>query len=92
VRKGKNPAVKKEVNWRSRRTLARKKHSGWAEEGAARALIESNPALKQFRRQLLLDITSEGLRIQMSTSRTVRWHRPAPAAARASSCARSRPC
>ena len=29
------------------------------------ALIESNPVLKQFRRQLLIDITSEGLRIQI---------------------------
>ena len=29
------------------------------------ALIESTPSLKQFRRQLLLDITSEGLRIQI---------------------------
>ena len=29
------------------------------------ALIESAPSLKQFRRQLLLDITSEGLRIQI---------------------------
>jgi len=28
-------------------------------------LIESNPALKQFKNQLLLDITSEGLRIQI---------------------------
>lgn len=28
-------------------------------------LIESNPTLKQFKKQLLLDITSEGLRIQI---------------------------
>jgi chemotaxis protein MotB len=28
-------------------------------------LIESNPALKQYKKQLLLDITTEGLRIQM---------------------------
>lgn len=28
-------------------------------------LIESNPALKQFKNQLLIDITSEGLRIQI---------------------------
>jgi flagellar motor protein MotB len=28
-------------------------------------LIESNPALKQFKSQLLIDITSEGLRIQI---------------------------
>ncbi|MBC7404956.1 MAG: flagellar motor protein MotB [Cytophaga sp.] len=29
------------------------------------AVIESNPTLKQYKKQLLLDITSEGLRIQM---------------------------
>jgi chemotaxis protein MotB len=29
------------------------------------AAIESNPILKQFKKQLLLDLTSEGLRIQM---------------------------
>ena len=29
------------------------------------AMIESNPTLKQFKRQLLIDITSEGLRIQI---------------------------
>ncbi len=29
------------------------------------AAIESNPTLKQYKKQLLLDITSEGLRIQM---------------------------
>lgn len=29
------------------------------------AAIESNPTLKQFKKQLLLDITTEGLRIQM---------------------------
>ena len=29
------------------------------------AAIESNPTLKQYKNQLLLDITSEGLRIQM---------------------------
>ena len=29
------------------------------------AVIESNPVLKQYKKQLLLDITTEGLRIQM---------------------------
>lgn len=29
------------------------------------AIIESNPTLKQYKKQLLLDITTEGLRIQM---------------------------
>ena len=34
-------------------------------KGEIEALIESNPTLKQFRNQLLLDLTSEGLRIQI---------------------------
>ncbi|MHB1359239.1 MAG: flagellar motor protein MotB [Rhodocyclaceae bacterium] len=33
------------------------------------ALIEANPALKQFKNQLLIDITSEGLRIQIVDER-----------------------
>ena len=33
--------------------------------GQRQRLIESNPALKQFKNQLLIDITSEGLRIQI---------------------------
>lgn len=34
-------------------------------KGKIEAAIESNPTLKQYKKQLLLDITSEGLRIQM---------------------------
>lgn len=34
-------------------------------KGKIENLIESNPALKQYKKQLLLDITTEGLRIQM---------------------------
>jgi chemotaxis protein MotB len=34
-------------------------------KGKIEAVIESNPTLKQYKKQLLLDITSEGLRIQM---------------------------
>ena len=34
-------------------------------KGDLEALIESSPTLKQFKNQLLLDITSEGLRIQI---------------------------
>jgi len=34
-------------------------------EGRLKAAIDSNPTLKQFKRQLLIDITSEGLRIQI---------------------------
>jgi chemotaxis protein MotB len=46
--------------------LAREEAARLAELKAhLEGLIESNPSLKQFRRQLLLDITSEGLRIQI---------------------------
>ena len=68
VRKGETPApVKKEVNLEAaRRTLAQEEAQRLRDlKGQLEALIESNPALKQFRRQLLLDITSEGLRIQI---------------------------
>lgn len=34
-------------------------------KGRIEALIEANPALKPYKKQLLLDITSEGLRIQI---------------------------
>jgi chemotaxis protein MotB len=34
-------------------------------KGKLEKLIETNPVLKQFKKQLLLDITSEGLRIQI---------------------------
>lgn len=34
-------------------------------EGRLKEAIDSNPTLKQFKRQLLIDITSEGLRIQI---------------------------
>ena len=34
-------------------------------ESRLKAAIDSNPTLKQFKRQLLIDITSEGLRIQI---------------------------
>jgi chemotaxis protein MotB len=34
-------------------------------KGKLEKLIETNPVLKQFQRQLLLDITSEGLRVQI---------------------------
>ncbi|NDI86607.1 flagellar motor protein MotB [Undibacterium crateris] len=34
-------------------------------KGKIEAVIESNPTLKQYKKQLLLDITTEGLRIQM---------------------------
>jgi chemotaxis protein MotB len=68
VRKGETPpAVKKEVNLEAaRRTLAQEEAQRLRDlKGQLEALIESNPSLKQFRRQLLLDITSEGLRIQI---------------------------
>ena len=34
-------------------------------KGQIEALVEANPSLRPFKNQLLLDITSEGLRIQI---------------------------
>jgi chemotaxis protein MotB len=68
VRKGEvSPAAKKEIDLEAaRQRLAQDEAQRLRElKVQLETLIESNPALKQFRRQLLLDITSEGLRIQI---------------------------
>ena len=50
----------------AKRQLAREEAARLRElKSRIEALIESTPSLKQFQRQLLLDITSEGLRIQI---------------------------
>lgn len=68
VRKAEAPAAaKKEVDLEAaRQRLAQEEAQRLRElKAQLESLIESNPALRQFRRQLLLDITSEGLRIQI---------------------------
>jgi len=68
VRKGETPpAAKKVLDLEAaRRKLSEEEAQRLRDlKGQLEALIESSPSLKQFRRQLLLDITSEGLRIQI---------------------------
>jgi chemotaxis protein MotB len=68
VQKGETPAAAKKVLdiEAARRKLEQEEAQRLRDlKGQLEALIESNPSLKQFRRQLLLDITSEGLRIQI---------------------------
>jgi len=67
VKKGDTPAEKKSYNLKAaqaeleRIETANLKQLKNRLEGA----IDANPTLKQFKRQLLIDITSEGLRIQI---------------------------
>ena len=67
TRKGEIEAVKKTYNLQAAEAaLARadaERLKGLKEK--IEAAIESNPTLKQFKKQLLLDITTEGLRIQI---------------------------
>ena len=67
VKKGEIPPQKKVLDVQAaQRQLARQEAQRLTElKGRIEALIESTPALKQFQRQMLLDITSEGLRIQI---------------------------
>ncbi len=67
VKRGANPAEKKTVDVKAAEAeLARKERAmlGDLKNRIERA-IESNPALRQFRNQMLLDMTTEGLRIQI---------------------------
>ncbi|HUL93776.1 MAG TPA: flagellar motor protein MotB [Burkholderiales bacterium] len=68
VRKGEPPSpVKKEFDAEEARRRLGQEEAQRLRDLKARleAMIESSPSLKQFKRQLLLDITSEGLRIQI---------------------------
>ncbi|WP_153109214.1 flagellar motor protein MotB [Propionivibrio limicola] len=58
LRESSSGEVRKEFERRERAALGLLKQN-------IEKLIELNPALKQFRNQLLLDVTSEGLRIQI---------------------------
>ncbi len=67
VKKGETHADKKRINLQAFKAdfekLEKQRLEGLKAE--IEALIEANPTLKQFKNQLLLDITSEGLRIQI---------------------------
>ena len=67
VKKGDSPAQKKTYDLKSAQMAlerAEAERLGLL-KGRIENAIESNPMLKQFKKQLLLDITTEGLRIQV---------------------------
>jgi chemotaxis protein MotB len=67
VKRGETPAEKKTINLQRLKEdferIERQKLESL--KGELEALIEASPALKQFKNQLLLDLTTEGLRIQI---------------------------
>ncbi|HZV65940.1 MAG TPA: flagellar motor protein MotB, partial [Telluria sp.] len=67
VKKGEVPADKKTYDLKAAKAALEKEESARLQQLKAKieATIEANPLLKKYKHQLLLDITSEGLRIQI---------------------------
>jgi chemotaxis protein MotB len=67
VKRGDIPAEKKTINLQKLKAEFERQEREKLEslKGELEALIEATPTLKQFKKQLLLDLTSEGLRIQI---------------------------
>lgn len=67
LRKGENDVVSRKQNLKQAQQELERAERSRLEELKARIekAIDSNPTLKQFKNQLLIDITSEGLRIQI---------------------------
>jgi chemotaxis protein MotB len=67
VKRGDIPPTKKIINLDDAKKTVEKQEKAKLEDlkGKLDKLIESNPMLKQFKKQILVDITSEGLRIQI---------------------------
>jgi len=67
VKKGEDPPLKKSYDLKGTQAELERQESVRLKELKARleSAIEANKTLKQFRKQLLIDITSEGLRIQI---------------------------
>jgi len=72
VKKGDDPDIKKTYNLQAAHLQQAEKELEKAEMARLRALkskiedvIEARPTLRQFKKQLLIDITTEGLRIQI---------------------------
>lgn len=67
VKKGDTVAPKKTYNIKAAKEAMEKIEAGQLKllKGRIEGVIESSPTLKKYRNQLLLDITSEGLRIQI---------------------------
>lgn len=67
VKNGDTPALKKTYDLKAARAALEREESARLKALMAKieATIEANPLLKKYKNQLLLDITSEGLRIQI---------------------------
>ncbi|GAB3420666.1 flagellar motor protein MotB [Massilia agilis] len=67
VKRGDVPADKKTYDLAAAKAALEREENGRLQslKGRIEMTIETNPALKKFKNQLLLDITSEGLRIQV---------------------------
>jgi chemotaxis protein MotB len=67
VKKGETPAEKKTINLQRLKEDFERAERQKLEtlKGDLETLIEATPSLKQFKNQLLLDLTTEGLRIQI---------------------------
>jgi len=67
VKKGATPEKKKAINLQAAKAeIARQEKAKLGElKSRLEKAIEASPTLKQFKKQLLLDITTEGLRIQI---------------------------
>ena len=67
VKRGETPAERRTINLQRLRADFERVEMQRLEslKGELEALIEAAPALKQFKNQLLLDLTTEGLRIQI---------------------------
>ena len=67
VKKGDTPAPKKSYDLKAARAALEREEGARLQALMAKieATIEANPLLKKYKNQLLLDITSEGLRIQI---------------------------
>lgn len=67
LKKGENDVVKKSFNLRTAQAELEKAEAARLKELKKRieAAIDNSPSLRQYKKQLLLDITTEGLRIQI---------------------------
>jgi chemotaxis protein MotB len=67
VKKGESVSEKKSYNLEAAKAELERRESANLKQLKERleAAVDANPTLKQFKRQLLIDITSEGLRIQI---------------------------
>jgi len=67
VKNGEIPAKKKTINLKAAEAEIERVEAAQLKklQGKLETAIEANPALKEYRKQMLIDITTEGLRIQI---------------------------